>query len=113
MFENSAPTFQEGFSKAWTEKRAAPVDVMCLFTVVRIKTSNCFAALPKTVTPQAKQVFCIVLTTKKCLTLFLLISRLKFVVDHAAKPEIKKGNVDDWRSGMELLAQNQNVFCKM
>ena len=31
------------------------VDVMRLFTVVRIKTSNCFAARPKTVTPQANQ----------------------------------------------------------
>ncbi|XP_020610380.1 uncharacterized protein LOC110048960 isoform X2 [Orbicella faveolata] len=38
---------------------------------------------------------------------------LKFVVDHAAKPEIKKGMVDDWRSGMKLLAQNQNVYCKI
>jgi len=38
---------------------------------------------------------------------------LKFVVDHAGKPEIKKGMVDDWRSGMKLLAQNQNVYCKI
>ncbi|XP_078342485.1 L-fucono-1,5-lactonase-like [Oculina patagonica] len=38
---------------------------------------------------------------------------LKFVIDHAAKPEIKEGKMDAWKSGMELLAENPNVFCKI
>ena len=89
---------------------------MRLFTVAQIRTSNCFAALRKMVTPETNQessALYLPSRLKKCVTLFLLILSLKFVVDHAAKPEIKKGIVDDWRSGMELLAQNQNVSCKM
>ena len=88
---------------------------MRLFTVVRIKTSNCSAALQRTVTRQTNQRSSAYLPSrlKKSVTLFLLILSLKFVVDHAGKPEINKGIVDDWRSGMELLAQNQNVSCKM
>jgi len=38
---------------------------------------------------------------------------LKFVVDHSAKPEIKEGKMDEWKKGMEMLAQNPNVYCKM
>lgn len=38
---------------------------------------------------------------------------LNFVVDHAAKPEIKEGKIDAWKKGMEILSQNANVFCKM
>lgn len=38
---------------------------------------------------------------------------LKFVVDHAAKPEIKEGKIDAWKKGMQILSQNPNVFCKM
>lgn len=40
-------------------------------------------------------------------------SKLKFVVDHAAKPEIKEGKMDEWKKGMEMLAQNPNVYCKI
>ncbi|XP_068688757.1 L-fucono-1,5-lactonase-like [Montipora foliosa] len=39
--------------------------------------------------------------------------KLKFVIDHAAKPEIKDGKIDEWKKGMEMLAQNPNVFCKI
>lgn len=49
---------------------------------------------------------------EKGLTYDLLI-RLKFVIDHAAKPEIKDGKIDEWKKGMEMLAQNPNVFCKI
>ena len=38
---------------------------------------------------------------------------LKFVVDHSGKPEIREGKMDDWMKGMEILAQNPNVYCKM
>lgn len=38
---------------------------------------------------------------------------LKFVVDHAAKPEIKEGKIDAWKKGMQILSQNPNVFCKI
>lgn len=38
---------------------------------------------------------------------------LNFVVDHAAKPEIKEGKIDAWKKGMEILSQNANVFCKI
>ena len=35
------------------------------------------------------------------------------MIDHAAKPEIKEGKMDEWKTGMEMLAQNPNVYCKM
>ena len=43
----------------------------------------------------------------------VFVCRLKFVIDHAAKPEIKDGKIDEWKKGMEMLAQSPNVFCKM
>ena len=39
--------------------------------------------------------------------------RLKFVIDHAAKPEIAEGKIEEWKRGMKMLAQNPNVYCKM
>lgn len=39
--------------------------------------------------------------------------KLKFVIDHSAKPEIKEGKMDEWKKGMEMLAQNPNVYCKI
>ncbi|XP_015765920.1 PREDICTED: uncharacterized protein LOC107344745 [Acropora digitifera] len=39
--------------------------------------------------------------------------KLKFVIDHAAKPEIAEGKIDEWKRGMEMLAQNPNVYCKI
>ena len=84
-----------------------------LITIVQIKTRKCITAMPKAVKSQESSDLYLPFRIKKSLILFPLISSLKFVVDHAAKPEIKKGTVDDWRSGMKLLAQNQNVYCKL
>jgi L-fuconolactonase len=37
----------------------------------------------------------------------------KFVVDHLAKPYIKRGEIEPWKRDMEELAQYQNVSCKV
>ena len=37
----------------------------------------------------------------------------KFVIDHVAKPYIKDGKIDEWKTGMEKIAQHQNVYCKI
>jgi len=36
-----------------------------------------------------------------------------FVLDHLAKPYIKKGELDAWAKDLWLLAQNENVYCKL
>lgn len=36
-----------------------------------------------------------------------------FVMDHLAKPYIRKGNIADWKKDMEALAKHQNVCCKL
>ena len=40
-------------------------------------------------------------------------SNQSFVVDHIAKPYIKAGLIDEWKADMELLAQCDNVQCKI
>ncbi|HXS56378.1 MAG TPA: amidohydrolase family protein [Hanamia sp.] len=42
----------------------------------------------------------------------------KFIIDHCAKPAIKNKKVTDtigigWKRGMQEIAQNENVFCKL
>jgi L-fuconolactonase len=37
----------------------------------------------------------------------------KFILDHIAKPYIKKREVESWASGIKELAINPNVFCKI
>lgn len=37
----------------------------------------------------------------------------KFVIDHLAKPFIKKGLIEDWRSDLKQFADFENVSCKM
>jgi len=37
----------------------------------------------------------------------------KFVIDHMAKPNIKKGEMVPWKKNMEELAKSKNVFCKV
>ena len=37
----------------------------------------------------------------------------KFVVDHIAKPFIKKNTIEPWASQIKELASNKNVFCKL
>ena len=36
-----------------------------------------------------------------------------FVLDHIAKPSIKTGVLDPWRSHIRQLAERKNVFCKL
>lgn len=37
----------------------------------------------------------------------------RFVIDHIAKPYIKDGKIDEWKAGMQKLAQHQYVYCKI
>ena len=36
-----------------------------------------------------------------------------FVIDHIAKPDIKNKNISEWKSDMEIIAQYENVYCKI
>jgi L-fuconolactonase len=36
-----------------------------------------------------------------------------FVIDHIAKPRIKKQEIQDWKINMKLLAAYDNVYCKL
>ncbi|MCF8715607.1 amidohydrolase family protein [Joostella atrarenae] len=36
-----------------------------------------------------------------------------FVLDHIAKPEISNGIEKEWKDAIRLLAQNENVYCKV
>jgi L-fuconolactonase len=37
----------------------------------------------------------------------------KFVLDHIAKPFIRKKEIEPWASGIKSLAENANVYCKI
>jgi len=37
----------------------------------------------------------------------------KFVLDHIAKPNIKQGEINKWRSHINELARYENVYCKV
>ena len=37
----------------------------------------------------------------------------KFILDHIAKPFIRKKEIDPWASGIKELAKNYNVYCKI
>lgn len=37
----------------------------------------------------------------------------KFVIDHIAKPAIKKGEIKEWKKDIEAVAQYENVYCKI
>ena len=39
--------------------------------------------------------------------------RQRFVLDHLAKPLIKSGNIEPWRTHLRELAQQSNVCCKL
>ena len=36
-----------------------------------------------------------------------------FVIDHCAKPDIRKRNIEEWKAGMKAIAQFPNVCCKL
>jgi L-fuconolactonase len=40
-------------------------------------------------------------------------SRQRFVLDHLAKPPVKRGDIDSWAHGLRELAAFPNVFCKL
>lgn len=37
----------------------------------------------------------------------------KFIVDHLAKPYVKKGEMEPWKKNMAQLAELENVYCKV
>jgi L-fuconolactonase len=37
----------------------------------------------------------------------------KFVIDHCAKPDIANKKIDEWKSLMQEIAKNPNVYCKL
>lgn len=37
----------------------------------------------------------------------------KFVIDHIAKPYIKRKEVDGWKQDMQKIAKHENVYCKI
>lgn len=37
----------------------------------------------------------------------------KFVIDHIAKPYIKRKEIDEWKKDMQAIAIHQNVYCKI
>jgi len=46
----------------------------------------------------------------------LLVSKFpdqKFVLDHLAKPPIKSGHINSWKTDIQELAKRPNVYCKL
>jgi L-fuconolactonase len=39
--------------------------------------------------------------------------RQRFVLDHLAKPDIRRGKMDGWKQGIQELAAFPNVYCKL
>jgi L-fuconolactonase len=37
----------------------------------------------------------------------------RFIIDHLAKPYIKRGEVDEWKGHMQKIGTFQNVYCKV
>ncbi len=42
-----------------------------------------------------------------------LFPNQKFVIDHLAKPNIKNNEIKNWQKQIRLVAQHQNVWCKV
>lgn len=40
-------------------------------------------------------------------------SRLKIVIDHAAKPDLESTDLSEWKADMSEVAKNKNVYCKV
>ncbi len=45
--------------------------------------------------------------------LFGEVDNLRWVVDHAAKPDIRNGQLEPWYSDLKRIAQYPNVYCKL
>ena len=50
---------------------------------------------------------------KFSIELVALFPEQKFVVDHLAKPYIKRKEINEWKAEMEKMAVHQNVYCKI
>ena len=50
---------------------------------------------------------------KAALFLVRSVPEVNFVIDHIAKPYIKKGEISRWSNFMAEIAKNQNVYCKL
>lgn len=37
----------------------------------------------------------------------------KFIIDHCAKPDVRNGSIDKWKSCIEEISKNKNVYCKL
>jgi L-fuconolactonase len=37
----------------------------------------------------------------------------KFIIDHCAKPDIKNKSINKWKTGIQEIAKNKNVYCKL
>jgi L-fuconolactonase len=46
-------------------------------------------------------------------TLIKQLPELPIVIDHIAKPNIKKGDSDDWKKEIKAIAQYPNLYCKI
>ena len=42
-----------------------------------------------------------------------LFPQQKFVIDHIAKPYIKRKEIDEWKRDIQSIASHQNVYCKI
>ena len=50
---------------------------------------------------------------KAALQLVRAVPEVRFVIDHLAKPYIRKQEISRWSNFMTEIAKNQNVFCKL
>jgi L-fuconolactonase len=41
------------------------------------------------------------------------ISGVRYVIDHIAKPDIKNKNIEKWANNIRIIAQHENVWCKV
>ena len=46
-------------------------------------------------------------------TLGELLPNLPMVIDHISKPDIKAGNIDNWKDNLQAAAKFPNIFCKL
>ena len=37
----------------------------------------------------------------------------KMIIDHCAKPDIRKKDINDWRNYMKKISNNPNIYCKL
>ena len=42
-----------------------------------------------------------------------MFPRMRFILDHMSKPPIKSGKIRPWKDGIEILAGESNVWCKV